>query len=343
MATRTGQLRNPSRPLLVVATLVIVAIVGTVDYLTGYDIFFSTFYLLAVALAAWKVGPWFAAFVSALSVASWIGGDLAAGAKYPSLFVPFWNACITFAFYIVVVWLLTRLRSMQNELEERVRKRTSSLRDEMAERQRLEEEILEISENERRAIGRDLHDSLGQHLTAAALAGQVLEEKLAAKSLVEAGDTRHLVGLIEEAIELTRQLARGLHPVEMQEDGLMNGLRDLAAITTDRFKVPCSFACDPPVLIADSVASSHLYRIAQEAVTNAVKHSNAKQITMALTRAGNGIRLTIEDDGVGVPEPLPRSAGMGLRILAHRASIIGGTFSVSRRESGGTTVSCNVP
>ena len=343
MATRTSQLRNPSRSLLVVATLVIVAIVGTVDYLTGYDIFFSTFYLLAVALAAWKVGPWFAAFVSALSVASWIGGDLAAGAKYPSLFVPFWNACITFAFYIVVVWLLTRLRSMQNELEERVRKRTSSLRDEMAERQRLEEEILEISENERRAIGRDLHDSLGQHLTGTALAGQVLEEKLAAKSIAENGDAKHLVGLIEEAIELTRQLARGLHPVEMQEDGLMNGLRDLAAITTDRFKVPCSFACDMPVLIEDSVVSTHLYRIAQEAVTNAVKHSNAKHITMALTRTDNGIRLTIEDDGVGVPDPLPRKDGMGLRILAHRASIIGGTFGVSRRRSGGTTVSCDVP
>jgi signal transduction histidine kinase len=343
MTTRTGQPRNQSSALFVAASLVIVAIVGTVDYLTGYDIFFSTFYLLAVALAAWKVGPWFAVFVSALSVASWIGGDLAAGAKYPSLFVPFWNACITFAFYIVVVWLLTRLRSMQNELEERVRRRTASLRDEMAERQRLEGEILEISENERRAIGRDLHDSLGQHLTGAALAGQVLEEKLAAKSLAETGDARHLVGLIEEAIELTRQLARGLHPVEMQADGLMNGLRDLAAITTDRFKVPCSFACEPPVLIDDSTVSSHLYRIAQEAVTNAVKHSNAKNISLALIRTGNGIRLTIEDDGVGVPDPLPRTDGMGLRILAHRANIISGTFDISRRESGGTKVSCDVP
>ena len=272
-----------------------------------------------------------------------MAGDIAAGAHYSSVLVPVWNAVIVLAFYMIVVWLLMKLRSSQNELEERVRERISSLRDEMAERQRLEEEILEISENERRAIGRDLHDSLGQHLTGAALAGQVLEEKLAAKALAETGDAKHLVGLIEESIELTRQLARGLHPVEMQEDGLMNGLRDLAAITTARFKVPCSFACDPPVLIEDSVMSTHLYRIAQEAVTNAVKHSNAKHITMALTRTDNGIRLTIEDDGVGVPDPLPQTDGMGLRILAHRASIIGGTFRVSRRKSGGTTVSCDVP
>src|SRR5271165_1988590 len=111
----------------------------------------------------------------------------------------------------------------------------------MAERERLERELLEISEREQRRIGHDLHDSLCQHLTGAALAGQVLEEKLAARRLPEAGDASKVVELVEEGISLSRKLAKGLHPIEMEAEGLMQALEELVATSTELFKVSCRF------------------------------------------------------------------------------------------------------
>jgi signal transduction histidine kinase len=336
-------LEKRSQPFFIAVAFAIVTIVGAVDYLASPAVLFSIFYLMAVALGAWFVGKWFGAVISVLSVAVELAGDAAAGAPFSNPLILTWNATIMLAFYLVVVWLLTSLRSLHKELENRVRQRTAALTEEMGARERLEREILEISERERRAIGRDLHDSLGQHLTATALAGQVLEEKLAARSLAEATDARGVVNLIEDAVELTRSLARGLHPLEISADGLRTGLHELAAVVGDRFKVTCLFECNQSVLIEDGATATHLYRIAQEAVTNAVKHGQARHILIRLSRSGTGTQLMVIDDGVGLPEPLPPGDGMGLRIMAHRASISAGKFAVARGATGGTVVTCTVP
>jgi signal transduction histidine kinase len=340
MSASTKRFQHHTRTLAVLATLLIVGIVGAVDYTTGWELSFSVFYLLAVGLATWFVGTKFAIFISMLSAAVSLAGDLAAGGRYSSHLVSWWNAFIMLAFYFVVVSLLARLRALYGQLEARVKQRTTALTDEMAERERIERELLEISEREQRRIGRDLHDSLGQHLTGVALAGQVLEEKLTTQGRPEAADANKVVELVEEGISLSRKLAKGLHPVEMEADGLMQALEDLAAISSDLFKVVSRFECDSPVLIRDTVASAHLYRIAQEAISNAVKHGKARTITILLETLDDGISLTIKDDGAGLPDALPQTAGMGLRIMAHRASIIGATFQARRGDSGGTIVSC---
>jgi signal transduction histidine kinase len=331
---------NQSRALVVLATLLIVTGVGVVDYVTGWELSFSVFYLLALGLASWFVGTRFAVFISVLSVAVSLAGDLAVGGRYSSRLVPWWNASIVLTFYFVVVALLAKLRGVYGELEARVKQRTTALTDEMAERERVERELLEISEREQRRIGHDLHDSLGQHLTGVALAGQVLEEKLTAQSLPEAADANKVVELVEEGIALSRKLAKGLHPVEMESDGLMQALEELTVISSDLFKVSCRFECDSPVLIRDTAVSAHLYRVAQEAISNAVKHGKAKNITIQLETLDDGIALRVKDDGVGLPESLPKTTGMGLRIMAHRASIIGAAFQARRDDSGGTIVSC---
>jgi len=327
----------------VTVTLIVVLIVGAADYLTGHEILFSIFYLVPVAMAAWTVGRGFAIGVSVLSVVAWLIGDRAAGAVYPHAFVPVWNSAIILAFYLVVVGLLGRLRGMQRDLEERVRLRTVALTEEIAERERLEREILETGERERRRIGRDLHDSLGQLLTGTALAGQVLQEKLAAHALDEASDAGRVVRLVEEAIELTRSLSRGLDPVEIDGGGLAQGLRELAARTSAIAAARCDFRESGEVPIRDSVTATHLYRIAQEAITNALKHGRAGGITLRLTGEPGVVRLTVSDDGVGIRPPAERGAGMGLRIMAHRAAVMGGTFEVWGGAHGGTTVECRMP
>jgi signal transduction histidine kinase len=321
--------------------LVTVTVVGLFDYFTGYELSFFAFYLIPVILAVWCIGRGFGFFVSALCVVVSIVGDLIRGAPYSSSLVPVWNTAISLTFFFVVVWILARLRSLHYELEERVRQRTAALNNEMQERMRLEEEILSISEREQQRIGHDLHDSLCQHLTGVALAGQVLSEQLTAKSLPEAKAMDHIVAMVEGAIELTRTLARGLHPFELEGEGFTDALRELAATITEGFKTRCTFECDRTVEVGDPDVAIHLFRIAQEAITNAVKHSNAKSIVVRLESGADELTLTICDDGVGMPPKIP--GGMGLRTMAYRASVIGASFNVARQLARGTRVTCKLP
>ncbi len=337
------RLEHQSRTSYVGVTVLMVVMVGFIDYATSPQFSFSVFYLMAVGIAAWFVGRGFACFISMFSVAVSLAGDLAKGSRYPNPLVPVWNESIVLAFYFVVVWLLARLRSLTQELEARVRERTAALSDEIAERERVERELLEVSEREQRRIGQDLHDSLCQHLTATALAGQVLEEKLSARHLPEAAHAGDVVELVEEGIALSRKLAKGLHPIEMGQEGLMQALEELAANSSDLFKISCRFECDSPVLVRDPAASGHLYRIAQEAVSNAIKHGKPGNIVIELESLEEGIALRVSDDGAGLPEPLPKNSGLGLRIMAHRAGMIGARFEVGRGQPRGTVVVCTAP
>jgi signal transduction histidine kinase len=342
-AARSGiwQWINPhAKAFWVILSLGIVALVGLVDYVTPFELNFTAFYLVPVILAVWFVNWRFGIFVSALCVLVSIAGDLLTGAPYSSSLVPVWNAAILLAFYLVVLWILAKLRSLHHELEERVRQRTAALNREMQDRMRLEEQILSISEREQERIGHDLHDSLCQHLTGVALAGEVLSEQLAAQARPEAKASEHLVEMVEAAIDLTRTLARGLHP-ELKGEGFIDALRQLAASMSEGFKTSCRFQCDGPVDIGEEGVATHLYRLAQEAINNAVKHSHAREIVVRLETCGPGLRLTISDDGIGLPAPMP--AGMGMRTMAHRASVIGAAFQVERLAPHGTRVTCQLP
>ena len=321
----------------------IVVLVGAVDFATGHEILLSTFYLVAVAFAAWTAGRRFALLVAILSVAAWLLGDFAAGAVYPRALVPAWNAAIIFAFYLVVIALLARLHDMHLDLERRVQARTVALTEEIAERERLEREILDVGERERRRVGRDLHDTLGQLLTGTALAGQVLTEKLAAASIEEAEEATKIVALVEEAVELTRRLARGLDPIEIEAGGLSQGLRELALQTSRLGPTCCEFEAGGDRTVRDRATATHLYRITQEAISNAIKHGRARHIQIRLEEAAGGVRLQVSDDGVGLRKNGAHSEGMGLRIMSHRAAVMGGSFRIRAEAAGGTTVSCEVP
>lgn len=343
MSALIHQFKRRAEAFQTAGIVALVAGIGTVDYLTGYALFFSAFYLLPVGLATWLVSGVFGVVISILSVAVWLVGDFAAGVNYVNLLVPIWNGAIALTVYLVVVKTLVSLRRFNRELEQRVQERTRALTNEIQERARLERELVAIGEQSQRQFGHDLHDTLGQHLTATAFAGQVLTGELAEKSPSEAAAAKNLVKLIEEAIELTRRLARGLQPVEMQPEGLMDGFQELARHTSERFKISCEFECREPVLLHDAESSTHLYRIAQEAVTNAIKHGHAKLISISLEKSGDETMLTITDDGGGLTNTKPSGEGMGVHIMAYRASMIGATFQIERLSDAGTRVTVKLP
>jgi signal transduction histidine kinase len=151
------------------------------------------------------------------------------------------------------------------------------------------------------------------------------------------------VQLIELAISQSRKLARGLSPVDFHADGLRAALQEFAATTSELFGVNCFVTADRPVTFDDPAVASQVFRIAQEAVGNAVKHGRARRIEITLTCDADRLLLAVRDNGVGMPEALPDGDGMGLRIMSHRASVIGAQFDVRRGENGGTVVGCAVP
>lgn len=210
----------------------------------------------------------------------------------------------------------------------------------ITDRLKLEREILEISERERRRIAEDLHDGLGQLLVGTAFLGSTLRQDLAAKSLPEVRQADRLLQVLEEAVEHTRSLARGLYPVQPLPNGLTTALKALASQTNSLFRIRCRLTCRKPVLIKDNTVATHLYRVAQEAVTNSIKHGKASRIEISLTRTAGRIALAVNDNGTGMPERPSGKPGMGLRIMHHRARSIGGFLTIEKAPGGGTTIRC---
>jgi len=210
---------------------------------------------------------------------------------------------------------------------------------EITENKRLEREIQEISEREKRRIGQDLHDGLGQYLTGIACMVKVVEQKLASRELQEAGDVKKITTMVNETISQARDLARGLCPVELENNGLQAALQELAA-RVSRTNVNCEVKAPQVTKVYDNAAAIHLYRIAQEAVNNAIKHGKARNVMIGLNTQNNQVTLTVQDDGVGLPKGSAKGNGMGLRVMNYRAAMIGATVTVAPGAERGTLVTC---
>jgi PAS domain S-box-containing protein len=206
----------------------------------------------------------------------------------------------------------------------------------ITELKRLEREVLEISENEQQRIGQDLHDGLGQELTGLAFLSRNLGRRLAEEAQPEAAEeAQRISGLAIRAIEQTRELARGLSPVDLGPDGLIAALRSLAEQVQKMCGIPLELKLDASVRVEDHTAAVHLYRISQEAITNAARHSRASRIWLGLRDVDRDIVVTVEDDGGGMPANLAEKKGLGLRLMLYRARMIGASLSIYGRESSG--------
>lgn len=233
---------------------------------------------------------------------------------------------------------------------------TGMIRD-VSERRQLQNELLRAVSEEQMRIGQDLHDSAGQELTALRylihghlefleksfgpeLSADAVPSWLAGEIATMRKASDALKGLQRKI----RSVIRGLMPVDVDGQGLMSALTELVAGVSELHHLHCDFHCDSPIMIDDNLTARHLYRISQEAINNAVKHSGAEQISVKLEKVDDSVVLTIHDNGRGIDHR--RSAdvrGFGLRIMDYRASLIGARLSVQPDESGGTTVRCQLP
>jgi signal transduction histidine kinase len=327
-----------AKTTLIFSCLVLTALLGYADYLTGYEQTFLLFYLAPIALGTWFGSFFLGLTFAVLGIAAWVTSDVAAG--LPT--VGWWNIGMALGAYAVFTGLLAKLRSLLRELDQRVRERTQALRREIAERERLDREIAGVADRERRRLGQELHDSLGQHLTGTALTAETLRENLLKRGASEVDEADKVVRYIEEGIDLTRNLARGFFSPELDADGLGVALHGLAENMAERFQAHCKIDIDEPVPATSADVATQLYRIAQEAVMNAVKHARAESIDIRLRRNGQKVLLEIADDGVGFVQKDLSRHGLGLRLMSHGAAMIGADFRIEPRHPHGTRVLCQI-
>ena len=240
------------------------------------------------------------------------------------------------------------LQKSKEMLEQLVRRRTKALRlantelkNEIARRKGLEGEILSVSDREQQRLGQELHDGLCQHLTAVAFMSRSIAMRLKNHRVIEVGDIEKIAQLVNDAATDTRNLSRALHRLDVDAAGLVNALQDL--VDREIWRTPCRLEVKPSFRIDDDAAAAHLYRIAREAVINANKHAQAREIIVKLQRSRREVVLHVIDDGVGLSDERNLKRGLGLHIMNYRAQLAGGRLEIDSPKNRGTRVSCYLP
>ncbi len=327
--------RQSSNAFLVQA-LLLVLFCGTIDWFSGFEISMSLFYGIPIMFAIWFGDRKNGLLVAILCGITWWWADILAGHLYSHYWVAIWEPASRFGYFAFVAIGGAALKEKHDAVRTRIA---------LLERtQRLEHEIIEISEREQRRIGRDLHDGLCQYLAATGCAAAALQTDLLRRNLPkEAAVAGELAELLEGGVVQTRDLARGLVPVPMDEAGLPFALEGLAASVARLQNIDCTFRVEGEVKIGDTSAATHLYRIAQEAINNATRHGRADQIRIALLAEGPLATLSVTDNGQGLSRTASASPGLGLSIMSYRARLVGGELAMSEPNDGGTLIACTFP
>ena len=235
-------------------------------------------------------------------------------------------------------WVRDRAFPVRNEAGEVYR--VAAIVEDITEHKLLEREVIEINDRERSRLGRDLHDGICQQLVSIAFATDLLRRDLMAKSPGEAVRAAKITALLDSAITQARNLSHALCPVNLAGDGLAVALRALAGTVSHGSRVVCGADCSEAVFVHDHAVATHLYRIAQETVQNAMKHTNATQILVRLFQEADSIHLSVTDNGLGTNKEDERDFDIGLEIIKFRTTMAGGRLQVERNPAGGTMVSC---
>jgi signal transduction histidine kinase len=298
--------------------------VGWVDYITSYEVSFVLFYSLPILLMVWFADRASAVVIALLCSIIWWWADQASGHLYSQGWHEVWQTLVGLGYFLLFVVGATAAKARIALLEHA---------------RRLEQEIIRISEREQRRIGQDLHDGLCQYYAAVGCAAGSLKHNLEKEGSTAAKTAAELEELIMKGVWEARNVARGLAPVENDQWGLQFALEELAASTSKLLDIHCRLICDRAVFVFDSNSATQFYRIAQEAINNASRHGKATAVDIRLVSMGDNVTMVIEDNGTGIPSPLPPNRGMGLSIMQYRARIIGGHLDITPRPGGGTSIS----
>lgn len=314
--------------------LALMLFIGWLDHVTGWEVSWFIFYALPIILAVWWAG-----FSGGMAVAIVSGPVWWLANRNNNPYVTevgyAWAMLNREFYFCVLVFALNVFRSKQDADAAHIQM--------LEERRQMEMDIIKVSEHEQQRIGQDLHDGLCQQLAAIGCAVHALAEDLNAQELPAARDAALVMESVQQAVADARDLARGIFPVHVDNSGFSVALKELADNTSRLTGVSIFIRESGEIQIESPKVAMHLYRIAQEAVANAVRHGEAREIVITVDRRGDVLEMRLEDNGSGISaDKLTTSPGMGLRTMRYRAQSVGGTLEVARRSSGGTCVCCRL-
>jgi signal transduction histidine kinase len=325
--------KRQSRNWVFAQMLTAILLIGYCDYATGYEVSVFIFYGVPIFAVAWFCSRNLSVLAALIAGLTWWWADLMTGHPYDYSWQQGWETSVRLGFFIFVALVGASLRAHTDLARARIALLEHS--------QHLEREIVTISEREQRRIGQDLHDGICQYLAALGCAAASLESDLKGHYMPnEAAVAGDLAKFLQDAVIQTRDLARGLAPVQIDEAGLPLALENLADSVTRLQGITCTFANNGPPLPFDEARAMHLYRIAQEAINNATKHGKARRVAIALQARAGLTTLTISDNGLGISKTPRAKGGIGLSIMQYRARLSGGELRIEEPSHGGTIVSC---
>lgn len=308
--------------------------IGWLDNITGFEVTWFVFYGIPIFLAVWWAGNRAGLFIAGLSGVVWWLANMST-TPYETQLGYAWALMNRLAYLCVVVFAVTAMRNKQEADAARIQM--------LEERRQLEKDIVSVSEHEQQRIGQDLHDGICQQLAAIGCAARVLAEDLQAQGVQAAHDASLIEGSLQHVVMEARNLARGIFPVHVDRSGLAAALADLGKMVSRLTGIPIVVNDCVDVPLDAPEVSMHLYRIAQEAVANAVKHSGATEINVAMKLEDEMLELRVEDNGRGMPPASrTRGDGMGLRTMHYRAQALKAVLAIEQRPQGGISVSCCV-
>jgi signal transduction histidine kinase len=310
--------------------------IAFLDYTSGYEVSLSILYCVPIFLVAWCCDKKSGVLMALLAALTWWWADAQAGHPYLQSWQEGWEVIVRCGFFIITAIAAAAVKQQRDASASRIALLEYS--------QKLEREIISISEREQERIGQDLHDGICQYLAALSCSAASLKSDLETHHLMaEAKVADDLSGFLRDAVIQTRNLARGLVPVQMDEAGLASALEELTASVTRLLGIRCVYESAGVPLIRDNSVAMHLYRIAQEAINNATKHGKATHVLVSFVENGGTTTLCIADDGPGISKTANGSDGMGLGLMYYRARLAGGELCITEPPGGGTVISCGIP
>jgi signal transduction histidine kinase len=331
-AGTTNTMRSKSSLITIAVMMTVTLVIGWFDHITGFEVTWFVFYGIPIFLSVWWSGNRAGLFIALLSGVVWWLANMST-TPYTTHLGYAWALANRLVYLCVAVFAVTALRNKQEADEARIQM--------LEERRQLERDIVSVSEHEQQRIGQDLHDGICQQLAAIGCAARVLAEDLQAQGIQAAHDASLIEGSLRMVVMEARNLARGIFPVHVDRSGLAAALEDLGKMMSSLTGIPIVVNDCVDVPLDAPEVSMHLYRIAQEAVANAVKHSGATEIHVGMKLADEMLELRVEDNGKGMPRST-RGDGMGLRTMHYRAQALLAVLAIEPRPQGGTLVSCRM-
>jgi signal transduction histidine kinase len=321
----------------------LICLVGLADVASGEEISFSIFYLLPIGYAAWFIDRKSGIAAAVASAVVWLTAERTNHVPYSHAIIPFWNATVRLVFFLILVGFIDVLKRTEIRLVREVFRRTRTLRLESENRRRLEREMAEVTAAELARLAEDLHDGLGQYLSALAFHVGMLAEDLRLNNSVHADRAERVVELVRITNQITRRLDRTLRVPAAAEGGIWTALRVLVGEFEKLTGIHCQATLPEAPLALDEFRSMTIYRVVQEALNNAVKHASAQEINVVATIADNTLRVTVSDNGIGFFPGDANSPGTGLRIMKHRAELVGARLDFGAGANGGCRLECAMP